>query len=237
MLRVYVLINHGLGIAMVRLQSGESVVIVGVESDFAPDVMDSIGRLGAQIVATVLLGPNAWDLMGVSPYQPNEIPKELLTGKFFVTRNNPGLRKVKTIKARELGFSMIATIVDPTAVISPSARLGVGVYVNAGAVIAGQASLGDGVFVNRLAGVGHHSVLDDYVSVGPGVSIASKVKIGTGTMVGAGASIAPSVTIGSNSVIAAGTAVHKDVPSNVVVMGNPFRIAKTGIVGHGGYGV
>ena len=56
-------------------------------------------------------------------------------------------------------------------------------------------------------------------------------------MVGAGASVAPSVTIGSNSVIAAGAAVHKDVPSNVVVIGNPFRIARTGIVGHGGYGV
>jgi acetyltransferase-like isoleucine patch superfamily enzyme len=79
--------------------------------------------------------------------------------------------------------------------------------------------------------------LEDFVSIGPGVSIASKVKIGQGTMVGAGASIAPSVKIGSNSVIAAGAAVHKDVPANVVIMGNPFRIAKSGIVGHGGYGV
>lgn len=222
---------------MTKLQSSEGVVIVGIEFDFAPDVMDSIGRLSAEIVATVLMGPKEWDLVGTSPFHLDEIPEGLLSGQFFVTRNNPGLRKANTIKARELGFSMIVSIVDPTAVISPTARLGTGVYVNAGAVVAGQAVLGNSVFVNRLAGIGHHSVLEDYVSVGPGVSIASKVKIGQGTMVGAGASIAPSVTIGSNTVIAAGTAVHKDVPSNVVVIGNPFRISRTGIIGHGGHGV
>ena len=222
---------------MTKLQQGENVVIVGVESDFAPDVIDSIERMSAQIIATVLLGPKEWDLAGTSPFQADGIAQDLLREGFFVTRNNPGLRKAKTLQARELGFSTLVTVVDPTAVISPTARLGSGVYVNAGAVIAAQAVLGDSVFVNRLAGVGHHSVLEDFVSVGPGVSIASKVKIGQGTMVGAGASIAPSVKIGSNSVIAAGTSVHKDVPSNVVVMGNPFRIAKTGIIGHGGYGV
>ena len=222
---------------MTRLQQGENVILVGIESDFAPDVMDSVGRLGAKIFATVMLGPGEWNLDGASPYQPDEISRELLSRKFFVTRNNPGLRKAKTMKAREMGFSSLVTIADPTAVISPTARFGTGVYVNAGAVIAGQAVLGDSVFVNRLAGVGHHSVLEDFVSIGPGVSLSSKVKIGRGTMVGAGASVAPSVTIGSNSVIAAGAAVHKDVPSNVVVIGNPFRIARTGIVGHGGYGV
>lgn len=222
---------------MTKLQQGENLVIVGVESDFAPDVIDSIERIGAQITATILLSKGEWDLAGTSPFEADGISEELLRERFFVTRNNPGLRKARTLKARELGFSELVTVLDPTAVISPTARLGTGVYVNAGAVIAAQAVLGDSVFVNRLAGVGHHSVLEDFVSVGPGASIASKVKIGRGTMVGAGSSIAPSVKIGSNTVIAAGTAVHKDVPSNVVVMGNPFRIAKTDIIGHGGYGV
>ena len=173
----------------------------------------------------------------MSPYQPEDVPADLLTGSFFVTRNNPGQRKAKTETARRLGFRHLVTIIDPTAVVSSTAEIGTGVYINAGAVVASQVVLHDSVFVNRLAGIGHHSILEEFVSVGPGASIGSKVKIGRGTMVGAGASIAPSVTIGSNTVIAAGAAVHKDVPSNVVVMGNPFRIAKTGITGHKGYGV
>ena len=165
------------------------------------------------------------------------MPTDLLTGSYFVTRNNPGQRKAKTEAARRLGFRHLVTIIDPTAVVSTTAEIGTGIYVNAGAAIASQVVLHDNVFVNRLAGIGHHTVLEEFVSVGPGVSMGSKVKIGRGTMVGAGASIAPSVTVGCNTVIAAGAAVHKDVPSNVVVMGNPCRIARTGIVGHKGYGV
>ena len=222
---------------MSRLLKGDTVTVVGVESDFAPDVMDSIGRLGAEISATVLLSQADWNLAGVAPYQPDDIPADLLTGNYFVTRNNPGQRKAKTEAARSLGFRHLVSIIDPTAVVSPTAEIGTGIYINAGAVVASQTVLHDGVFVNRLAGIGHHSILEEFVSVGPGVSMGSKVKIGRGTMVGAGASIAPSVTVGCNTVIAAGAAVHKDVPSNVVVMGNPCRIARTGIVGHKGYGV
>ena len=222
---------------MSRLGKGDAVIVVGVESDFAPDVMDSIRRLGAQISATVLLSQGEWNLAGVAPYLPDDMPADLLKESFFVTRNNPGQRKAKTETALRLGFRHLVTIVDPTAVVSSTAEIGTGVYINASAVVASQVVLHDRVFVNRLAGIGHHSILEQFVSVGPGVSIGSKVRIGRGTMVGAGASVAPSVTIGSNSVIAAGAAVHKDVPSNVVVMGNPFRIAKTGITGHKGYGV
>ena len=213
------------------------VVLVGVESDFTPDVMDSIERLGARIIASVLLDDEAWDLAGLSPFRPENMPADLRPMNFFVPRNIPGLRKAATEKAMALGFSALTTIVDPTAVISSTAVLSPGVYINAGAVIAGQTAIGNSVFVNRLASVGHHTVLEDFVSVGPGAHIASKVRIGRGTLIGAGASIAPSVKIGSNSVIAAGAAVHKNVPSNVVMLGTPCRIAKTGIVGYRGYGV
>ena len=220
-----------------RLGTAGSVVLVGVESDFTPDVMDSIARLGARITASVLLDDAAWDLAGLSPHGAQDAPQELRAMNFFVPRNIPGLRKAATDTAGALGFSSLVTIIDPAAVLSPSAILSRGVYVNAGAVIASQTVLGNSVFVNRLASVGHHAVLEDFVSVGPGAHIASKVRIGRGTMVGAGASIAPGVTIGSNTVIGAGAAVHKDVPSNVVALGNPCRIAKAGIPGHRGYSV
>jgi sugar O-acyltransferase (sialic acid O-acetyltransferase NeuD family) len=219
------------------LTFNDEVVLFGVESDFTPDVVDTIGRLGAKIFSSVLLEPSLWDLDGLSPIAECDILSDHLRKGFFVTRNNPGLRRANTLKAESIGFSSLVTIIDPTAVVSSTARIGNGVYVNAGAVIGGQVLVGNSVFINRLAGVGHHSILEDFVSIGPGASLASKVRIGRGSMVGAGACISPSVTIGSNSVIAAGAAVHKDVPSNTVVIGNPCRIAKTGIVGHGGFGV
>ena len=43
---------------------------------------------------------------------------------------------------------------------------------------------------------------------------------------GAGAIILPGVTIGDNSVIGAGSVVTKDIPANVVAVGNPCRILR-----------
>ncbi len=44
--------------------------------------------------------------------------------------------------------------------------------------------------------------------------------------IGAGAIIVPGVTIGDNSVIGAGSVVTKDVPANVVAVGNPCRVMR-----------
>jgi sugar O-acyltransferase (sialic acid O-acetyltransferase NeuD family) len=219
------------------LARGESLILVGVESDFAPDVLDSVARIGAEVKGTVALAEGDWDYSGIDPFQSDNFPDEFLQEPYFVTRNHPGLRKQKVLQAQVLGFHNMVSIVDPTAVLSKLIKIGKGVFVNAGAVIAAQASIGEGVFINRLAGIGHHVVLGDYVTVGPGASIASKVKIGAGTLIGAGVAIAPSVSIGSNCVIAIGSAVHKDVASNVMVAGNPCRVVETGISGYKGISV
>src|SRR5574344_421400 len=44
--------------------------------------------------------------------------------------------------------------------------------------------------------------------------------------IGAGATILRGITIGENSVVGAGSVVTKDVPDNVIVVGNPAKIIK-----------
>jgi acetyltransferase-like isoleucine patch superfamily enzyme len=55
----------------------------------------------------------------------------------------------------------------------------------------------------------------------------SVVYIENNVWIGAGAIILPGVTVGSNSVVAAGAVVTKDVPSSVIVAGNPAKIIKS----------
>ncbi|MEV5168364.1 sugar O-acetyltransferase [Streptomyces werraensis] len=52
---------------------------------------------------------------------------------------------------------------------------------------------------------------------------ARPITIGDNVWIGGGAIVCPGVTIGDNSVIGAGAVVTKDIPANVVAVGNPAR--------------
>ena len=89
-----------------------------------------------------------------------------------------------------------------------------------------------------------HIYIGDYTMLGPNVTIATAghpilpelrqkglqynmpVHIGTNCWIGAGAIIMPGITIGDNVVIGAGSVVTKDIPSNVIAVGNPCRIMR-----------
>lgn len=53
--------------------------------------------------------------------------------------------------------------------------------------------------------------------------------IGDNCVVGISAIILPGVRIGNNVIVGAGSVVTKDVPSNVIIAGNPARVIKTNI--------
>lgn len=52
------------------------------------------------------------------------------------------------------------------------------------------------------------------------------INLGNNVFVGAGAIILRNVTVGDNAIISAGSVVGRDVPANVIVMGNPARVIK-----------
>lgn len=106
-------------------------------------------------------------------------------------------------------------------------------------------------FGNRVYANFHLTMVDDthiYVGdctmFGPNVTVATAghpilpeirekayqynmpVHIGKNCWIGAGAVIVPGVTIGDNTVIGAGSIVTKDVPANVVAVGNPCKVMR-----------
>ena len=52
------------------------------------------------------------------------------------------------------------------------------------------------------------------------------IRIGRNCWLGAGVIVLPGVTIGENTVIGAGSVVTKDIPANVVAVGNPCRVLR-----------
>lgn len=89
-----------------------------------------------------------------------------------------------------------------------------------------------------------HIYVGDYTMFGPNVTIATAghpllpslrekgyqynmpVHIGKNCWIGAGAIILPGITVGDNVVIGAGSIVTKDLPSNVLAVGNPCRVLR-----------
>ena len=55
----------------------------------------------------------------------------------------------------------------------------------------------------------------------------SEVKIGNNCFIGARSIILPGTTIGDNTIVGAGCVVKGNIPSGVIVAGNPARIIKT----------
>lgn len=58
------------------------------------------------------------------------------------------------------------------------------------------------------------------------LEFAKPIIIGNDVWIGGNVCVMPNVTIGNNTIIGAGSVVTKDIPSNVVAVGNPCRIIK-----------
>ncbi|QOQ38459.1 sugar O-acetyltransferase [Trueperella pecoris] len=52
------------------------------------------------------------------------------------------------------------------------------------------------------------------------------IRVGDNVWLGAGVLVLPGVTIGDNTVVGAGSIVDKDLPANVVAVGNPARVLR-----------
>ena len=117
-----------------------------------------------------------------------------------------------------------ATAIHPSAVVSPSAKIGEGTVVMAGAVVNADAVIGKHCIVNTGATIDHECVIGDYCHIAPGVNISGDTHIGEGTWVGVGSCVIQCLSIGKNCFIGAGSVVVKDLPDNVVAYGNPCKV-------------
>ena len=59
-----------------------------------------------------------------------------------------------------------------------------------------------------------------------GLEYAFPVTIGDNVWFGANVTVTPGVTIGSNSIIGAGSVVTRDIPENVIAVGNPAHVIR-----------
>ena len=89
-----------------------------------------------------------------------------------------------------------------------------------------KVKFGDNVFIAPNCGFHTAGHPIDAERRNQGLEYAYPITVGDNVWIGAGVQVMPGVTIGSNVVIGGGSVVVKDIPSNVVAVGNPCRVVR-----------
>lgn len=136
--------------------------------------------------------------------------------------------------AREILSELFGARVDESCWILPpfytdfgrNIRLGKGVFINQNCTFMdrGGINIGDECFIGprvNLVTINH-----DLQPHKRSITYCKPINIGARVWMGVGATVCAGVSIGEGSIIGAGAVVTKDVPSGVIVAGNPARIIK-----------
>ena len=185
------------------------------------------------------------NVVGITSINPKDINKELnginvIGDDEVISRYSPesvhlvnGIGSTGEIEKRkelfdyfkERGYSF-ASVIHPSAVISPDVQLNEGVQVMAGTVIQTGSKIKKNTIINTKVSVDHDCIIGSHVHLAPGVTISGGVQVADDVLIGAGTTIIQGVRIGKKCSIGAGSLVLNNVKDGVTVFGVPAREVK-----------
>jgi maltose O-acetyltransferase len=175
-------------------------------------------------------------MLAGDPYRPDDpriveaaLRSAELTDAYNATTAREGDRR-RRLLGELLGAVGEGTVIRPPFRVDYGSRIRIGArcFANFGLVALDVAEI----------------VIGDDVQIGPNVQLltpthpvepeprrakweaARPITVGDNVWLGGGAIVLPGVTIGDNTVVGAGTVVPRDLPADVVAVGNPARVVR-----------
>lgn len=155
--------------------------------------------------------------------------KELLTApelkgqiEVMISLGNPVAREAVFNRLKQAGIPL-ATIIDPSAWVSPSLKCGEGVII-CKADVGSDACIGDNTIVYPGASIGHDVVIGKHNVISANTFIAGHCHIGDRVFVAPASAMRDRLSIGDDCVVSLGAALFKDMENEKIAIGNPARI-------------
>jgi sugar O-acyltransferase (sialic acid O-acetyltransferase NeuD family) len=146
------------------------------------------------------------------------------SGRSFIigvaNAKDPTVRRRIFERAR-LDRNRFATLLHPSANVSPRATIGVGTALLQNVVITQNTQVGDHVIVLHNTSIGHDVVIEDFVTIASGAVVTGWVRLRAGCYVGAGAAINNGRVVNGGATVGLGSVVVHDVAEGATVVGNP----------------
>lgn len=109
------------------------------------------------------------------------------------------------------------TFIHSAALVSPSAKIGIGAIIAPFANIGPNVQIGDFTLINARASVGHDTIIGAHNFVTPNVCFSGSSIVGDENLFGINSATIPGITVGSRNKIAAGMVLDKNVGDDSVV--------------------
>jgi UDP-perosamine 4-acetyltransferase len=204
-----------------------AIVIIGA-GGHAKVCIESLRASGEDVAFCVGGGGDPEQCVGVPVLEGDDHLARLRSegyGRAFVALGSNRLRARLGAAVVAQGYELVNAI-HPQAVVSPTARIGVGVAIMAGAVINAEAIIGDLAIVNTGATVDHDCVIGASAHIAPQTALAGCVTVGDGAFLGAGVRVIPGMAIGGGATVGSGAVVISDIGQGVTAVGVPARVIK-----------
>lgn len=159
--------------------------------------------------------------------QEHEVRKDV---EYLMGIANLKYRKQLTQTFLDSGATF-ASLIHPTSIISPSAKLGKGVIISHNASVGPKVEIGNYNFINSRSTLGHDTQIGNYNFISPQVALGGSTQIGDGNLLGTNCCTIPGISVGSHNKIGAGMIVFKPVGDNETVF---FRFKEKIIVRESG---
>lgn len=187
----------------------------------------------ALLNSIILLGYADFKASTLNPYQLTYLGDETksdfkhwhLAEHYILGVGSNAIRAKIADRVKALG-GICLTIIHPDASLAKLIKIGAGTFIARNVAVNPLAEIGQNVILNTSCSIDHECRIADNVHIAPGAVLAGNVKVGKGAFIGANTFIREGISIGNEAVIGAGSVVVKDVPSKMVVAGNPSKRIK-----------